>query len=210
MNQTKICTKCNLEKSLTQFNKQSSQHDGLAHQCRECAKEWHKQHYQKNKDTISISASKWSRENPEICKEAARLNYQLNKEIKTAQKKQWAIDNPEKMRQYKINYKKTVQGKATGKSSQHVRRVRLKGIKGSYNGQEIINLFKSQKGRCVYCDTKLNLTEKHGYHIDHIWPLAHPKCTNDIKGIQLLCPACNCKKSDKSPEAFAQNHGMLF
>jgi hypothetical protein len=43
---TKKCTKCNVEKKLTEFNKNKAAKDGLAYKCRECAHIenhiWHK------------------------------------------------------------------------------------------------------------------------------------------------------------------------
>jgi len=43
---TKVCTKCNVEKALTEFNKNKAAKDGLAYKCRECAHIanhiWHK------------------------------------------------------------------------------------------------------------------------------------------------------------------------
>jgi hypothetical protein len=43
---TKVCTKCGVEKALTEFNKNKAAKDGLAYKCRECAHIanhiWHK------------------------------------------------------------------------------------------------------------------------------------------------------------------------
>ena len=45
----KICCKCKIQKPLEQYNKKSSNKDGLERYCKECHKEKNKKHYQDNK-----------------------------------------------------------------------------------------------------------------------------------------------------------------
>lgn len=45
----KTCTKCKVEKPLTEFNKRASAKDGLQTQCRACHQAAGKKHYQANK-----------------------------------------------------------------------------------------------------------------------------------------------------------------
>jgi len=74
--ETKICTKCNEEKFLTEFNKNKNNQDGLQFWCRECVKHQCK---------VYIS-------NPEIRKN------------KNQQAKKWYWDNKEKFKQYSKKY----------------------------------------------------------------------------------------------------------
>lgn len=48
--QTKYCSKCKTEKSVSEFNKNRSRKDGLQSSCRECKKKYCKDHYNKNKE----------------------------------------------------------------------------------------------------------------------------------------------------------------
>lgn len=45
---TKFCNKCNKEKSKTDFNKNTQKRDGLQTTCRECNREYLKNHYKNN------------------------------------------------------------------------------------------------------------------------------------------------------------------
>lgn len=44
----KVCGKCKKEKYLDEFHKNSTKKDGLRSICKECSKEYHKQHYLNN------------------------------------------------------------------------------------------------------------------------------------------------------------------
>jgi hypothetical protein len=48
----KACTKCKTEKSLDQFGKNRSTHDGLQHWCKACSSLYQKSYYQANSDRI--------------------------------------------------------------------------------------------------------------------------------------------------------------
>jgi len=46
----KKCSKCKKKKPTTEFSKDNSRKDGLAHKCKECHKELARDHYEANKD----------------------------------------------------------------------------------------------------------------------------------------------------------------
>ena len=50
--EVKICYKCNKEKSLSDFSKNSSRKDGVSSHCKSCHKSYRKEHYERNKETI--------------------------------------------------------------------------------------------------------------------------------------------------------------
>ena len=45
--ETKVCTKCGVEKPLDQFAKNSSKPDGLSPQCKECKHKYYEEYYKK-------------------------------------------------------------------------------------------------------------------------------------------------------------------
>jgi len=47
----KICSRCKLEKNLSDFNKNKARSDGYNTFCKDCNKNYQKQHYLLNKDT---------------------------------------------------------------------------------------------------------------------------------------------------------------
>ena len=82
---TKICTKCGIEKELTEYYKAKDGKYGYAAICKICLIEYHKQRYQKNKTK---------------CNELSKTYYQKNKEKICERGKKYRQDNKEKLRQY--------------------------------------------------------------------------------------------------------------
>jgi len=76
----------------------------------------------------------------------------------------------------------------------------------SFTALDVLNLYKLQSYKCVYCKCSIL---NNNYHIDHIMPLSKGG-TNELSNIQLLCPDCNLKKNNKLPEEFAQTFGQLL
>ena len=81
---TKICSKCNLKKSINKFYKKKGGKDGLTRICKACndirVANWYKKHhkqkqlfnsnyYKNNKNKVKINASNWARHNPEKVKQ---------------------------------------------------------------------------------------------------------------------------------------------
>ncbi len=86
----------------------------------------------------------------------------------------WRKNNKERHKANSINY-----------------RARKRSADGQFNEQNIFDLFKKQKGRCV-CNTKLTC-----YHIDHKNPLSRGG-SNWPRNLQLLCERCNTSKGAKT------------
>jgi 5-methylcytosine-specific restriction endonuclease McrA len=84
------------------------------------------------------------------------------------------------------------------------RRAKHKAADGTHTQADIRELYRLQKGRCAYCSIKLDR-----WHVDHKKPISKGG-ENGIENLQLTCPTCNLKKSDKDPEAFAREIGRLI
>lgn len=94
----------------------------------------------------------------------------------------------------KIRRKKQIRERPEIKRAQRKRhKLKRRGVIGSHTAQEIIDMLKKQKRRCAICSVPFS---EIGYHVDHIHPLSRGG-SNFIRNIQLLCPPCNIKKSDK-------------
>lgn len=85
-------------------------------------------------------------------------------------------------------------------------RSRKHGNGGSHTFADIVLLLSKQKNNCVNCLMSLEIS---GYHIDHIVSISKGGSDN-ICNIQLLCPTCNHRKSNKDPFDFARENGRLL
>ena len=65
----KICTKCNIKKSLEEFGNNKLIPDGKAVHCKSCKNQYYKQYYNNNKDVCVERITKWQAEHPEKNKE---------------------------------------------------------------------------------------------------------------------------------------------
>lgn len=180
----KRCTKCSIEKHIAEFGRAYSRKDGLNPWCKACKAAY----YQANYERINAKQAAWKQAHREkLIAYYAAYRAVRKKEIAARQAVYWKA-NPEKAR-----------------ANNHRRRAKKRSAPGAHTAQQVQNLLQKQCFRCAYCKSSI----KKKYHIDHIIALANSG-SNDISNIQLLCPACNCKKQDKDPIIFAQKIGLLL
>ena len=87
------------------------------------------------------------------------------------------------------------------------RRAIQSGNGGSFTALQIIDLYKTQKGRCAEPSCRCLLNGK--FHRDHIIPVSLGG-TSYIKNIQLLCGQCNNRKYAQHPLDWARKMGRLL
>lgn len=68
------------------------------------------------------------------------------------------------------------------------------------------SLTRKQNGFCVYCRGRLALSRS---HIDHITPV-NQGGSNELENLQLLCPGCNLRKSDRTDIEFRYRYRSLL
>lgn len=152
-----------------------------------------------NRDYIDATSHNWIIDHHERRLEINRASqarhradhaayYLANRDRILANVKTWGQTNPEKPRQAKRNHKAL-----------------KRGADGTHTLDEVQALLVKQKRRCANCRNSI----RKGYHVDHIVPLVRGG-GNDIANIQLLCPTCNLKKSDKDPITWARENGRLL
>lgn len=153
----KKCTKCGEEKALDAFGSNRSCSDGRQSHCKECKRKYRTTHPEK----VRASNRKYREANPEKARERAR---------------KWRVANPEKFKEYRA--------KRYENDLQYRLECQLRGrlgmaLKGSYkNGSAVSDLgcsipeFKTR----LEAQFKPGMTWAnhgvHGWHIDHIKPLA--------------------------------------
>lgn len=141
------------------------------------------EYYLKNKESISEKRKARYAANRERELERNKKWRSLNLEKSRAICRQWAKDNPLAMRAIVAK-----------------RRALLRGATGKYTKPDVLYLLKSQEGICAACSCALS-----SYHVDHIIPLSRGG-SNGPDNIQLLCPTCNRRKSDRTMSEWQKTH----
>lgn len=96
---TYICSKCKIEKPVSEFSAQKHRTLGHKSQCKLCCKTWR----QENKDRLSIATKAWVERNKEKIKERRKSYYLENKEKIDSYNELWRNSNPERCKE--IGYK---------------------------------------------------------------------------------------------------------
>jgi hypothetical protein len=89
---TKVCTKCKVEKSCSEFSKKTDTKDGLQFHCKECVKKYE----QENADKLK----KYRQENAERKGEYMKKYHLENAERKREYVKKWRQENADKIKKY--------------------------------------------------------------------------------------------------------------
>jgi len=182
----KVCLKCKIEKSESEFNKRKSSKDGLQQNCRKCNKEtykiWqdenkeHKKQYdkiyvQKNKDKINERRKKWYSEH----KEEKKLYDKKRREANSTRYK-------EGKHKHYLKYKEKYLNKHKKYAAEHSEEIRNKNLLKNYGitVEEYEEILKKQNGVCAICK-KPPINKR--LSVDHHHRLGH------VRG--LICWTCN-------------------
>lgn len=191
----KTCTRCQVEKSLSEFTKNKNSKDGLSHSCKSCRAEYGRANRQRiseyerqyrlaNKDRTESVALEYRRRNNKQRREATKQWRENNPDKHLAYKQKWNQEHPEKVSLHRTN-----------------RRVRMKGTRVFYiRSKFFIRLYSSA---CVVCGEKENI------NADHVIPL-YRGGTHSEGNLQPLCGYCNSSKGAKLMVEFRQSRPDLF
>jgi 5-methylcytosine-specific restriction endonuclease McrA len=155
-----------------------------------------KKRYLAMRDSIFNKAKQWYVDNKD--------RYALNQ-------KRYRIKHRVERAAYRIIYESLPENIVKRAVYNQARRSRKRNAVGSYTPEELINLYKQQKGKCANCKIKISDRKysRNRYHADHVVPLSKGG-TNYIQNIQLLCRECNLSKSALDPDEWAARNGRLF
>ena len=209
---TKICSKCKVEKPLSEFHKQKLGKYGVNNQCKHCIGEY----YEKNKERLIEKQHKYYENNREKCLEtchAYRMNnkkrtfknnrdyYKANKEQILSQCKGYRNATSETRKAWFKEYAKTEKRKATRYKANQ----KYKALKRNATIQDFspIEVLKRDGYICQLCrkKTRPDWNQYHSLHpeVDHIIPLS--KGGDLIKdNVQALCVSCNSIKGNRPME----------
>lgn len=236
---TKICTKCNTEKPLSEFYFRNDTQK-YKNQCKACKNLYTKEYLRNNKKVISPKRREYIKQyekdnaekirkrmreyrlkNKEKLREQMKKYREANKEDYIEYQKTYKVENKEKIRakrrEYYLNNKNLFQEmlqiyRKTEKGKmayKNSNNKRRAKIKEGSIKTEDLQLLIENSKTCYWCNSKLNKKEKAGFHLDHYVPLAKGG-THTIDNIVISCPDCNLRKNAKDPYEFALTKGKLL
>jgi len=145
-------------------------------------------HYRKFRDKYAEYNSAYVEKNKASKSEYDAERYKIMREEIGGKVVEWRRENPEKLKAQRTN-----------------RKARIRGADGSHTSKDIERILSLQSNRCACC----LVCVKKSYHVDHIFPVSKGG-SNYPENLQILCPTCNIKKSNKMPEEWAMQNGKLL
>lgn len=215
----KICTKCNLEKSLDDFKKDKKRVDGHTTQCKKCYNDYNLKKYYENHEINRLKGNRNQnkrRENKDIREKENQKSkeYKLkNAERIKEQKRIYRLKNTERIKEY---YKFWVKNKLKNDNLfklSHLMRVSIRKVINKNNFTKKSRTYKILG--CSFIEFKLYLESKfenwmnwdnhglyngelnYGWDIDHIIPLSSANNEEDLlklchySNLQPLCSKIN-------------------
>ena len=201
----KICTKCKISKEIIQFHKDKSTKDGLAYQCKLCAVNRAKNHYQENKEEKSQYQRNYYANNREMSLDSKKKYYKENVVSITAYKKVHATkyrvtrNAKEKLRRdtdilYRLNIN----------LRNRIRKFFV-GVNKSKSTLALIGCSVEQAKSHLEVQFKPGMSwENYGkWHVDHKYPLSLAKSKEELEklchysNLQPLWGGDNIRKSNK-------------
>jgi 5-methylcytosine-specific restriction endonuclease McrA len=159
-----------------------------------------------------------------VCRKLQWKSYRTrHKEKRGEQSKAWFAAHPnyyrerynsEKQRQYYLANKAQCAKRTRRQREKNQAKYTLykrhrdalkRGSRETHSVDDIDKIRKLQHGKCAYCHKTLNGREQ----IDHIVAIANGG-SNGRKNLQILCPECNVRKSNRDPLVFSRMLGLLI
>jgi 5-methylcytosine-specific restriction endonuclease McrA len=198
-NGMKTCNECGIEKPVSEYDKNKLGRFGLRSECKACRKIYKKERVNRPEHIARIQSPEYkTRRNAK----SRELYKKIPPEKKAAMSKRWSarMQDPEIKERYRqINkiYRQTPRGRAVLRAAEQRRRALELGSSGTFTKDDITLMFKNQKGRCWYCQTKLKR-----YEIEHRIPLSRGG-SNNPSNLVLSCVTCNRSKGAKLPHEWS-------
>ena len=98
MTQTKVCSKCGVEKEVGGFSPLKNAKDGFRWNCRECERAKNKAWREANQEKVRAKNKAWREANREKARAKSKAWREANPEEHRAKNKAWREANPEKAR----------------------------------------------------------------------------------------------------------------
>lgn len=177
---TKICTRCNIEKSVEKFSSNKRLKSGLASRCKECHSEMYREWRIKNAEYKSVKKREWYLQNREHALQYAKDYVEENKDQVSIKNKRWYENNREyilnKAKEYYKNNAETQRKKSlewkllnrgVATASQRMRELAKRKATPSWLTEEQKEAIKD----FYWLAKDLEKVSGEKYHVDHIIPI---------------------------------------
>lgn len=215
----KKCTKCGIERPISEFTKDRRNKDGLRLSCKTCTsdylsanidrkREYDKRYREANKERIKKIDAQYYIKNRDTILQRTAAYYTANREKRRAYGRSYHKKNREKHLAYAAKYRLEHADKRHEwyranldrvRASKRLRRARKRGNGGIHTAEDVLRQGEVQRWRCWWCGQSC----RDDYHVDHMIPLAKGG-HNNPGNIVISCPFCNLSKRDRLPEEWAK------
>lgn len=215
--QTKICTKCGIEKTLNEFYPHAGCRFARGSACKSCESKRTKKWVKENPEKQQKRTRKWYKQNFEKEQKRSQRWYQANLSRKRKTTQQWRKNNPEKckiaLRKSQAKRRSTLKGKLNSNIGCAISRS-LKGNKNNRHWEDIVGYtLKQLKIHIEKLFTKGMTWLNYGkWHIDHKTPISAFNFTKPehrdflrcwaLDNLQPLWAHGNLTKQDKLDQHF--------
>ena len=216
----KICSKCKIEKDLSEFHKDKNRIDGYSYHCKECRKFYSQKYQEKsrdkirkylieNHDLILEKSKKYKLKNKERFKERNKKYYELNYESINTRHKKYQKENKDKRN---AQIKTRLQTDSLFKVTKNMRNrigifLKSKDITKNNKTFKIVGCLPIELKEYIEKQFTEGMTWDnygfYGWHIDHKTPLDSGKTEGEIfnlchyTNLQPLWRKDNLSKSNK-------------
>jgi len=215
--ETKICSKCKVEKDVCEFNKRMTAKDGKRSSCKECDSQDIKKWRQNNKEKLKLQKERYTKKYHQKNLDRGKKYRENNKEKNLTRSTNWRKKNKE----YFIKYYQENKSKISKQSSERKKTNILFKLSSLYRSR-INKVLGSKKNNTTFdiigCSPellKIHLEKQFrngmswdnhglfGWHIDHIIPLSSAKSEEELyklchyTNLQPLWAKDNLTKSNK-------------
>lgn len=214
---TKVCSKCWIEKELTEFTKNKGRKDWVRSICKECWKEAKrisdKKYYEKNKEKSLATSRKWKENNKEKLKEYKKKYREANIEHIRERDRKYREENRELLNERRRDYYRDNPDKRLEKNKKHSEYKKWEWLENARTASQKRRALKvttddwtitteSKKElmslQCNTCNECWCCLIENNYHLDHIIPISK-WWIHSIHNVQYLCAWCNLSKWAKMP-----------
>lgn len=159
----KVCTKCDIWKSLNDYHKDGRQSSRIRSHCKECESIFRKKRYDKNSDLAREVAKRWREENKERYVEYYKNYSKQNRDILIEKNRLWREKNIEKQKAYsRVYVRENIDAFRIRNIRRRARKAGLPDDLTDFQQQEILKTFNKS---CA-------LTGDKNFNWDHVIPIA--------------------------------------